>query len=932
LFEDALDITALDWVQLSPLIDEALELAPSKRNEWLRDNAAARSLSPVLRAQLEALIAQSDAPETDSFLATLPALTRKQRNEVSFSAGDTVGPYELIGKIGTGGMSEVWRSKRVDGAYVREVALKLPYAHASVASRKHFIARMERERDLLAKLEHPNIARFYDAGVAKTALGAQPYLALEFVDGVTITQYANERRLTVRARCELFLQVLEAVQYAHQRLVVHRDLKPSNILVRQSGALAGKVALLDFGVAKVLADDAVSTDASQLTRELGRAVTLAYASPEQLLGEPISTATDTYSAGILFYELLCGRRPYAGHEKTLMSLLSALDHQTPPFTTTLKLDDTFNASAFTTQSLNAHLRAIRGDLSAICAKALRRDSDARYVSAAEFAQDLQRFLHNQPVLAREGALLYTLQKFFLRHRTPILVGAVGTLAAAGLGVTALSQRQVSHRAMAQADSVDQILTSLLEGMMPEVAESKTFSARELLDRTTSSVSDSVMHAGGTRLIERIAELYSSVGANAAAIAFLERQIASLSAESNSGDRLLVHSMLAQYQIDEGNKQAAEKSLAFARGEMEKIGSRATALHRVSLRFANAVLAHHTGDSKSAVTLLQDVESEIESQIDDDKTLWRARVATLRGHSYLDLRQSAQAVAEYKNAVSLFEKTGSRATVSRLLLPVSMARVEFERENFKSALATLKPVIAEIEQRYGRENDYALLSRYLQAASHMSMGELNEALAQSEGLLSSAARHEAYSALAKRLKARILLYLGRTREALELNEALLPQRNASTHEASTDATLSNVMRFRAECLLHLNLVHDARDLLLDLQGKELALPDTNGAQRGNTLMLLGITHLKLGATDAATTYLSDAVANIKTFNEFQPSHLLIAQSYLAIAAPTSANDKQRTDFALQIQQRFGWQKGAEVLVQMLRANKNDKDPKSIPIIF
>ena len=217
-------------------------------------------------------------------------------------AGTIIDRYRLVREIGRGGMGTVWLAEATDSGLKRAIALKLP--HPSLYSAE-MAERFARERDILASLTHPNIARLYDAGVSAEG---QPYLALEYIEGIPLTTYCDARRLTLSERVELFLQVLRAVQYAHTQLVVHRDLKPSNILVAQDAS----VHLLDFGIARLIGDaEGSEVGDSPLTQLGGRALTLDYASPEQIAGQPIGTASNVYSLGVIFYELLTGSRPYA---------------------------------------------------------------------------------------------------------------------------------------------------------------------------------------------------------------------------------------------------------------------------------------------------------------------------------------------------------------------------------------------------------------------------------------------------------------------------------------------------------------------------------------------------------------------------------------------------------------------------------------------
>lgn len=277
--------------RLSTLLDEALDLDGPARERWL---AALPAADAELSDTLRQLLARHASKETADLLSRGPAFDLPDGGP---RAGDVVGPYRLISELGVGGMGAVWLAERADGSLKRKVALKLPL----VSWAPGLAERFARERDILATLEHPHIARLYDAGL--DAQG-RPYMALEHVEGRPIDVFCREQALPVAARLELLLQVADALAFAHGRLVLHRDLKPANILVTAQG----QVRLLDFGVAKLMqGDSAVET---ALTRVSGRAMTPDYASPEHVRGEPLGTASDVYSLGVVAYELLAGRRPY----------------------------------------------------------------------------------------------------------------------------------------------------------------------------------------------------------------------------------------------------------------------------------------------------------------------------------------------------------------------------------------------------------------------------------------------------------------------------------------------------------------------------------------------------------------------------------------------------------------------------------------------
>jgi hypothetical protein len=399
------------WPAVSALLDEALALAPEERATWLQSLDGERA---VHRETLRALLSQTAAVETGDFLATLPRFTEvapagTRGPLTELAAGDAIGPYRLLSELGTGGMGAVWLAERSDGQLKRKVALKLP----RMVWAKGLAERMARERDILATLEHPNIARLYDAGVDQHG---RPYLALEYVEGQPIDVYARERGLGVKDKLQLLLQVCSAVAFAHSRLVVHRDLKPSNILVTSDG----QVRLLDFGIAKLMEGD--SAKETQLTQLAGRALTLDYASPEQIKGEPIGTASDVYSLGVVAYELLTGAKPYKLKRGSAAELEEAIATAEPP-----KASDAATAPS--------EKKALRGDLDAILNKALKKAAGERYFTVEGLAEDIRRHCNSEPVVARPDRLSYRVLRFVQRYSAQV-IGASAVLIALVAGTTA----------------------------------------------------------------------------------------------------------------------------------------------------------------------------------------------------------------------------------------------------------------------------------------------------------------------------------------------------------------------------------------------------------------------------------------------------------------------------------------------------------------
>jgi serine/threonine protein kinase/tetratricopeptide (TPR) repeat protein len=404
-------LTAPQFAQMSRLLDEALPLDDAGRRRWLA--ALPDEYRDLLAALRQALLPEfHESPDGKNFATFLESADEEsgRAEPTGLNPGERVGPYELIRLLGAGGMAEVWLARRADGAFNREVALKLP---SMTRVRRDLEERFARERDILASLEHPHIARLYDAGIDPHGL---PYLSMEYVQGELLTDWCDAQRLDIRSRLRLFLQVLEAVQYAHERQVIHRDLKPSNILVTK----AGQVRLLDFGIATLL-DDGEAAGKTPLTTVYGHALTPIYSSPELIRGDPVTAKSDIYSLGVVLFELLTGDRPYrlnAGASRALLERAIAAAEVRKPSTQIVQ--EAWGARGVTHEQLT---RQLRGDVDRIVLKSLEKEPQIRYASAAAMADDVQRYLDGKPITAQPSRLSYRLGKFLRRNRLVVSVGA-----------------------------------------------------------------------------------------------------------------------------------------------------------------------------------------------------------------------------------------------------------------------------------------------------------------------------------------------------------------------------------------------------------------------------------------------------------------------------------------------------------------------------
>jgi eukaryotic-like serine/threonine-protein kinase len=474
--------------RLNTLLDEALTLPIEEREIWLSKLSAEHAdLQPTLRSMLA-----HASLETSEFLSEPVHIESVAPASLTASeaAGQIVGPYRLIRELGKGGMGTVWLAERADGALKRTVALKLPrFAWAPGLTQ-----RLQRERDMLAALEHPHIARLYDAGVSSEG---RPYLALEYVEGQAIDDYCRERALSIPARLRLILQIAQALAHAHARLIVHRDIKPSNVLVTSDG----QTHLLDFGVAKLL-DTSLNADDAQgknLTQLIGQALTPDYASPEQIRGEAITVASDVFSLGVLLYELMTNKRPFMRNYDSSAELQTAVAHDVAPL------------ASHAANKRDA--KTLRGDLDTILAKALKADPGERYSSIEAFAADISRYLAGEPVQAQPDSAWYRFKKFVRRNLLAVLaVITVALSLGAGSGV-AIWQARIARAEAERAEQVKKFIASIFTQAVPRTGVGGVVTAVDLLNAASQRVEKELASQPEVEaeLVNLIAESFDALG-------------------------------------------------------------------------------------------------------------------------------------------------------------------------------------------------------------------------------------------------------------------------------------------------------------------------------------------------------------------------------------------------------------------------------------
>jgi eukaryotic-like serine/threonine-protein kinase len=450
------------WKALSPYLDQALEVPPDQRGAWLD---TLKRENPSLAGDLLLLLKEHRALDVEGFLQTAPGTPIHPPSLV----GQTVGAYTLVSPIGQGGMGTVWLARRSDSRFEGRAAVK--FLNVALLGRGGE-ARFKREGSILASLAHPNIAHLLDAGVTATG---QPYLVLEYLEGAHLDAYCREHALDLEARLRLFLEVTAAVTHAHANLIVHRDIKPSNVLVTNDG----HVKLLDFGIAKLLEDDAPASVATALTREGGTALTLAFAAPEQLTGRAITTGTDIYALGVLLYLLVTEKHPAESSLHSQADLIKAIVEIEPP---------TASDAVASTPKLRG---ALQGDVDTIIAKALKKNPAERYLSVTAFSEDLRRYLRHETISARPDTLVYRARKFVARNRTAVALAAAALIATmAGIvstlfqARTARIERDFALRQLSRAETINDLNSFVLSDAAPS---GKPFTVNDLLARAEQLV-------------------------------------------------------------------------------------------------------------------------------------------------------------------------------------------------------------------------------------------------------------------------------------------------------------------------------------------------------------------------------------------------------------------------------------------------------------
>lgn len=572
------------WKKIETIFKAAVELPVDKQESFV---AEACQGNAALQNEIMQLLNADGNPHS---MLDGHALDGIELTPETLPSGTQIENYRIIELIGTGGMGTVYLAERSDGEFKQQVALKLI---KNGRNNREVLSRFRNERQILARLEHPNIARLLDGGVTKNG---DPYFTMEYVDGEPIHFYCDRHKLSIEDRLSLFIEVCEAVRYAHRNLVIHRDLKPGNILVTSSG----EVKLLDFGIAKFLeSDDAIM---QTITQAGLMAMTPEYASPEQIRGEAVTTASDIYSLGVILSLLLSGNPPYRLNSRSVAALVDAVCHTDPLKPSTgLFLKNTSTEKPTTSPENTAQLRRLSivklkqmlsGDLDNICLKALRKEPERRYQYIDEFINDLRNYLDDKPVSASGDAFQYRAGKFIRRHRFAVISSALTLLVLATLisfyTIRLAEERDRARLEAQKASQITEFLTSIFAISDPNESRGEAVTARELLDEGAKRLDQELaaQPAVQAALSEVIGRVYNNLGLYERARPLLEKSLALRNNEAAADIAGTGRSMqaLGEYHHMLGNFSVAESLYIAAIDIQRTLGASHTNDYVTTLNF------------------------------------------------------------------------------------------------------------------------------------------------------------------------------------------------------------------------------------------------------------------------------------------------------------------------------------------------------------
>ena len=705
------------------LYEQAREKPPGQRAAWL----AAQALPDAVIQRVQRLLDAEQ--EAGDFLDTVVVAPGTLHAELPFPGiGDRLGNYELLRPLAAGGMGVVYLGRRADDVYRQDVAIKLirsVHLHGDPGTRAALIARFETERAILAQLQHANIARILDGGSTDAGV---PYLVMEHVDGVPLTDYCHARRLDVRARLRLMCKVCDGVQEAHRHLIVHRDIKPDNILV----TAAGEPRLIDFGIARELAEGAEPMAGATMYS----AMTPAYASPEQVRHEPLTTSSDVYSLGIVLYQLVAGRRPYE-----LAGLRPADIERAVCHAEALPLRQSLREAPLDPDERQRRIAQVGIDLERIVAKALHKDPSRRYRSAEALSDDLLRYLQGQPVQAHPDSLWYRSSKFVQRHRLSVALASLALFAVLVSAGIALHQAASARRAAADTQRANAFLVDVLNLSDPYNTGGE-LTLGQAMERAYAMVEARFPDRPelATELRLTLAEGLFRRGSVDEAGQHLERAVADTAAllGTDSPHHIRAQVSLAALRRDQGRYADAERLYQSAQARIEHSDWRDDALHS---RLLNDLgLLHLVKEDYAAADLFLRRANEVDAQAVPPVD------APAHAQTVANLAQAARGLGDYERAEALyaqaqtiFEREHPQGSPQIAVVLNNRAKIARRRERPEEALELQRRAVEMHRKSYSGDHVMVLIPTVNLARQYVDLDRAAEALPHAEAAEAMAQR-------------------------------------------------------------------------------------------------------------------------------------------------------------------------------------------------
>jgi len=827
-----------NWGKVKALLDEVLELAPSERQSFLDKF----ELNTEIRAEVESLLAFENESED------LMRLSAVEFSKDFFDGGETrnplngqqIGNYRIVRELGQGGMGAVYLAQRADGKFEQKVALKLLKREMNTAALRR---RFQQEREILASLEHPNIARLLDAGTTDDKI---PFLAMEYVEGLPIDEYCNKHNLNLNERLDLFRKICSTVNFAHRNLIVHRDLKPSNILVNEEGIPK----LLDFGISKILSAEFEQLNSATVTK-LG-VMTPGYASPEQLQSRSVTTATDIYSLGVILYELLSGHRPFETKEGDLKEIYKAVLENDPPppssviwdrgfgladleSETKFKSNRTKNQHKETNpQSAIPNPKSLAGDLDNIVLKALRKEPERRYSSAENFADDIHRHQRGLPVTARPNTFSYRAEKFFKRNKAGVIGGLLLILAIIGGIIATLWQTSIARaerdRARVEAEKAEKInvfLQNVLNLSNPFWISANPDSK---VDATVVQALDEAAQKVETDLdgqTEIQAEIYYTLGKTymgqgkfEKAQAQLEKSLEKFSRLSPENSqkkmqvRLILGELIAYQGIESDNEPAAAELVEYFRANLDKNVENKKWL-AMALSDLGIAVARKGKFAESENFLRQSIDHSLTLN-GQDRWIYVQATGDL-GDLLVEQGKTDEAIGLYKSAIQEGSKLSDKPRPEIDNGYYDLGRVYKRLENYPEAQENIQKAYEIFKKTLGEETVQTSMTRkqiaelyYLQGDYENARAEIGEVLKVINKVVPE--KPNLYSLYAEEVLANILTKTGEAEKAEKIMRRIV----VSYHQLleSPQADIASANKSLGESLIAQKKFAEARKVLTE----------------------------------------------------------------------------------------------------------------------